>query len=106
MRGVFLARLPLPGSSSTRYGRRVAQLAPAGPKQRLQSIDFLRGVASFSVLVFHALLSSPLPAGLPGWVRLVLPIPMQGYLGVPLFFVISGFCIHLPRARAEACERA
>ena len=28
----------------------------------------------------------------------------QGYLGVALFFVISGFCIHYPQAR-EGCDR-
>jgi peptidoglycan/LPS O-acetylase OafA/YrhL len=33
------------------------------------------------------------------WLGLVLGF---GYLGVPLFFVISGFCIHLPRARLLA----
>src|SRR5438034_621967 len=27
-----------------------------------------------------------------------------GYLGVPLFFVISGFCIHLPQARLLAAR--
>src|SRR5262249_41696960 len=33
-----------------------------------------------------------------GWL-LSFPFGALGFLGVPLFFVISGFCIHLPQAR-------
>ena len=45
--------------------------------QKLSHITALRGVAILSVLIFHAF-----PSALPG-----------GYLGVDIFFVISGFLI-------------
>jgi peptidoglycan/LPS O-acetylase OafA/YrhL len=66
------------------------------PNSRLISIDFLRGCAALGVVIAH---SYPLePANLAqqyvwfNWLRIILG---QGTLGVPLFFVISGFCIHL-----------
>jgi peptidoglycan/LPS O-acetylase OafA/YrhL len=37
------------------------------------------------------------------WLGLALGF---GYLGVPLFFVVSGFCIHLPQARSRAAGSA
>ncbi len=38
------------------------------------------------------------PLGGESWSALALVLGF-GYIGVPLFFVISGFCIHLPQAR-------
>src|SRR5437762_5261834 len=34
-----------------------------------------------------------------------VPVVRFGYVGVFLFFVISGFCIHLSRARAQAEDK-
>ena len=59
---------------------------------RLVHIDALRGIAAFAVVLFHlvggmrAYVASPTAIGL---------LPAFGYSGVFLFFVISGFCIHL-----------
>jgi peptidoglycan/LPS O-acetylase OafA/YrhL len=71
---------------------------------RSERIDQLRGLAALAVVVCHLSVSAfqgvPNLAGPPWpWLELVLGF---GYLGVPLFFVISGFCIHLPQARALA----
>src|SRR5258705_12813988 len=69
---------------------------PSAPKSRLISIDLLRGCAALGVVITHAF-----PAELT---YLAEQSPWFGYLGkvvgnltlgVPLFFVISGFCIHL-----------
>ena len=73
--------------------------------RRLRGIDALRGVAAMGVVLYHAIEQGKhvLPNN-------VLQYPIQaaqfassfGYIGVFLFFVISGFCIHLQWARAKA----
>ena len=75
---------------------------------RFERIDQLRGFAALAVVLCHAAVSSEAAVATPllqpghelarffGW----------GYLGVPLFFVISGFCIHLPAAAALTVNAA
>ncbi len=55
----------------------------AGQGDRLLSVDALRGAAALAVVLCHSSLTF-------------------GYVGVYLFFVISGFCIHLRWASAAA----
>jgi peptidoglycan/LPS O-acetylase OafA/YrhL len=72
---------------------------------RLQSIDALRGIAALGVVLYHAVWqsSSALPNNLFRWpVKLLQFVSSLGYIGVFLFFVISGFCIHLQWARSRA----
>ncbi len=69
---------------------------------RWERVDQLRGLAALAVVVCHLAVSAyreapNLDGGPWPWLALILGF---GYLGVPLFFVISGFCIHLPQARA------
>jgi peptidoglycan/LPS O-acetylase OafA/YrhL len=75
------------------------------PTLRLRSIDALRGAAALGVVLYHSVDRSPAVVPL-GWTRypeLVLQfVSSFGYIGVFLFFVISGFCIHLQWARAKA----
>lgn len=61
----------------------------------------LRGVAALAVVVFHATVYGPRP-GYASPASLPLVVFGWGHLGVPLFFVISGFCIHMQWARGAA----
>src|SRR4030095_7476129 len=72
---------------------------------RLRSIDALRGIAAMGVVLYHAIEQSGkiLPDNFLRYaVKLVQLVSSFGYIGVFLFFVISGFCIHLQWARAHA----
>ena len=73
----------------------------ATPTGRLESIDFLRGCAAMGVLLLHAALSGIIPNP-PLWFRILYGTMLQGWWGVPLFYVISGFCIHLRWAKPQA----
>jgi peptidoglycan/LPS O-acetylase OafA/YrhL len=75
---------------------------------RFARVDELRGFAAVVVVLCHMSVSTYVGAPNAGqaplpWLGLVLGF---GYLGVPLFFVVSGFCIHWPQARASHAGRA
>jgi peptidoglycan/LPS O-acetylase OafA/YrhL len=72
---------------------------------RLRGIDALRGAAALGVVFYHAVEQGQkvLPNNLfQHPIRVVQFASSFGYIGVFLFFVISGFCIHLQWARAKA----
>ena len=72
---------------------------------RLRSIDALRGIAALGVVFYHAIERGDkvTPTGLSQYPIRVLQFGSSfGYIGVFLFFVISGFCIHLQWARGRA----
>ena len=76
---------------------------------RLRGIDALRGAAALGVVFFHAVEQGTkvLPNNLFQYpIRLVQFGSSFGYIGVFLFFVISGFCIHLQWARTKAAGTA
>ncbi len=68
-------------------------------------IDYLRGIAILAVLLIHTVITIFGYDGLPwkGWLRdFSAPFPFYcflpfgvGNVGVPIFFVVSGFCIHM-----------
>jgi peptidoglycan/LPS O-acetylase OafA/YrhL len=80
-------------------------------KSHLLAVDILRGIAIAMVVVFHAFIV-PFGAFLPwtGWHRDLSMAPSKtfiifypisfGWAGVALFFVLSGFCIHLSFLRS------
>jgi peptidoglycan/LPS O-acetylase OafA/YrhL len=63
---------------------------------RYQSLDIWRGVACLSVIIFHATLYAK-PAHDATWsgdpVHVALQLCSIMWIGVPIFFVISGYCI-------------
>lgn len=71
--------------------------------KHLDLLDYTRAVAIISVVGFHCLVTIGAQVYWRTWVR-NLDIPLSGYLALPLnvgflgvaiFFVVSGFCIHL-----------
>ncbi len=71
---------------------------------RLQSIDALRGIAALGVVLYHSVLqtTNAVPNNVFRWpVKLLQFVSSFGYVGVFLFFVISGFCIHLQWAKSR-----
>lgn len=73
-------------------------------KGRWESIDALRGVAALGVVFYHFLGVTPAGEGpiVPRLTAILQAITSLGFVGVFLFFVISGFCIHLRWAKAKA----
>ena len=74
---------------------------------RLRSIDALRGAAALAVVLYHSVGHTTTDGGvvartLGAGIRFAAS---YGYVGVFLFFVISGFCIHLNHAKAHAAGR-
>ena len=75
------------------------------PSTRLRSIDALRGIAALGVVFYHAVEQGDkvTPTGALNYpTRALQFVSSFGYIGVFLFFVISGFCIHLQWARGRA----
>jgi len=62
--------------------------------KRLRSIDGMRGLAAMAVVLFHlsGKMIEELQAVLPDFITIMMS---YGYLGVPVFFVISGIVISL-----------
>ena len=70
--------------------------------RHLRSLDGLRGLAALWVVLFHSWAGQHIKSvsdSLPGFIR--APIFEYGYLGVPVFFVLSGFVIPYSSFRAD-----
>jgi peptidoglycan/LPS O-acetylase OafA/YrhL len=59
----------------------------------MPELDSLRGVAILSVVLYHGFFWSNNLTGLSGLARIVVNLTRFGWLGVNLFFVLSGFLI-------------
>ncbi len=66
--------------------------------QRLSQVDALRGVAALAVVLFH-FTARFVDLYFPGYVPIIKAT--YGYLGVNLFFIISGFVIFMTLQRTE-----
>lgn len=62
-----------------------------GVPPRYESLDVWRGIACLAVIAFHATLDAPVSG--PGASSALVALFRWGWLGVPMFFVISGYCI-------------
>jgi peptidoglycan/LPS O-acetylase OafA/YrhL len=72
---------------------------------RMLTLDAMRGGAALAVVTYHALGVAPQTAwsGWEWWLPQITAYTVHfAYAGIYLFFVISGFCIHLFWARAKA----
>jgi peptidoglycan/LPS O-acetylase OafA/YrhL len=80
-------------------------IPPTTTPTRLRGIDALRGIAALGVVFYHAIEQGEkvLPQNILQYpVRAAQFLSSFGYISVFLFFVISGFCIHLQWAKAQA----
>lgn len=71
---------------------------------RFRTIDGLRGIAALAVVLYHLNAAARLTFEdwLPGWLDWLL---RQGFLGVDIFFVLSGFVIAYSVRRADPSLR-
>ncbi len=72
---------------------------------RLHAIEVTRGGASLAVLLFHSLTSIPAEALHP-FLRHVRSVTEFGWLGVNVFFAVSGWCIAERLAAAHRCQES
>ncbi len=69
----------------------VPGFSPTANPARLLWLDVLRGLAVMLVLFRHM---TPLPDATPNWLKMALsPFMAAGWMGVDLFFVLSGFLV-------------
>jgi peptidoglycan/LPS O-acetylase OafA/YrhL len=78
----------------TEAGTQASNLAsPAGAAERIAELDGVRGLAVLMVLAYHGFAYEMARASWTGLARVVVALTNFGWLGVDLFFVLSGFLI-------------
>lgn len=81
-------------------------IAPRSP--RYESLDLCRGIACLMVVVFHAVayVDSDPNANVASMGAWSLAVAKQLWIGVPIFFVISGYCISATADKARRGRHA
>lgn len=84
-----VAALPLPGAGG------------AAPRVRLDFLDGIRGLCAVYIAFYHVhSMTGPGDKVETNWpIRIVTLLTQYGYYAVPIFIVLSGFCLMLPVAR-------
>ena len=59
----------------------------------MPELDSLRGIAVLGVVLYHAFAWRYAPAGFGAWAKVLILASAPGWVGVNLFFVLSGFLI-------------
>ena len=91
----------LHNSPATPLSNQLANPMANRPK-RLTSIDALRGAAALTVLFYHAVGLHAFTLKDINIFAFIATYPLQcGYVGVHLFLVLSGFCIHMRLASRQ-----
>jgi peptidoglycan/LPS O-acetylase OafA/YrhL len=85
--------------------QRPIETSPEVVKGRMLSIDALRGLAAFLVVLVHVFGTGGIYSDGLTLQNYLYLVPAYGFTGVYLFFVISGFCIHIRWAKAKAYEK-
>ncbi len=67
-------------------------------RKRFEFIDALRGLAAFSVLIYHVVGIHQDIVAVPKWARAIV---LNGGMGVTLFFLVSAFCLCLTMRKHE-----
>ncbi len=62
-------------------------------RSHMPELDSIRGIAILSVLFYHGFAWSVVASAFTGWQRWAVAATTPGWLGVNLFFVLSGFLI-------------
>jgi len=62
-------------------------------KREMPGLDVIRGIAVLSVVLRHELTAEPGNLAAPHMIRIISEVVRFGWLGVSLFFVLSGFLI-------------
>ncbi len=70
---------------------RLSNAVPAD--ERIAELDGVRGLAVLLVMAYHAFAYQMMHEAWSGWARVVVTMTNLGWLGVDLFFVLSGFLI-------------
>ena len=95
----FLGRYPL---TKPALGQELITQDPV--RVELAFLDGIRGVAAMSVVIYHAFLFTGNSGDTVRAFPLVARVVGLGYLGVPLFIVLSGFVLMLPVCRGDGLQ--